>query len=107
MLADAPIETIRITKRSPDRIPLSIALSCNNRIGIFTAGGLWLRADFTGAMGLRPAYGEGKPELTTAPWSPDHGDGNSGRLPLQTAVDGESREVREEEPHAAVLRSER
>jgi hypothetical protein len=37
--------------------------------------------------GPRPASEEGKPELTTAPWSQDHGDGNSGRLPFRTAVE--------------------
>src|SRR5207249_8158227 len=32
-----------------------------------------------GAAGSRPASEDGKPELTKAPWSPDHGRENSGR----------------------------
>jgi len=39
-------------------------------------------ADFAGVAGPRPASREGKLVLTTAPWSPDHGDGNTRRLPL-------------------------
>ena len=42
----------------------------------------------------RLASEEGKPELTTAPWSSDHGDGNSGKLPLQSVEDGVLREGR-------------
>ncbi|HEX7092538.1 MAG TPA: hypothetical protein VF205_02590 [Nitrospiraceae bacterium] len=37
--------------------------------GTSSTGGLWLCAHFTGATGSRPASEEGKPELTTAPWS--------------------------------------
>lgn len=43
--------------------------------------------------GHRPASREGKPVLTTAPWSSDHGDGNTGRLPLWSAVEGAPREA--------------
>ncbi len=43
--------------------------------------------------GPRPASREGKPVLTTAPWSSDHGDGNTGRLPLWNAVEGVPREA--------------
>ena len=45
------------------------------------------------AAGPRPASEEGKPELTTAPRSNDHGDENSGRLPLRTAVEGVPQEA--------------
>jgi len=40
-----------------------------------------------------PASEEGRPVLTTAPWSQDHGDGNTGRLPLRSAVEGVLREA--------------
>jgi hypothetical protein len=54
-----------------------------------TGGGQEASADLAGAAGPHQASGAGKPELTTAPWSDDRGHGNSGRLPLQTAVEGE------------------
>ena len=38
---------------------------------------------------------EGKPVLTDAPWSIDHGGENTGRLPLRSIVDGVSREAQE------------
>lgn len=43
--------------------------------------------------GPRPASKEGRPVLTTAPWSQDHGGGNTGRLPLRSAVEGVLREA--------------
>lgn len=43
--------------------------------------------------GPRPEPREGKPVLTTAPWSSDHGDGNTGRLQLWSAVKGAPREA--------------
>jgi len=55
-------------------------------------------ADFAGAAGPRPASEGGKLVLTTAPWRapvaileqrvPEHGDGNTRRIPLRTAVEG-------------------
>ena len=56
--------------------------------------------------GPRPAFGEGKPVLTAAPRSLDLGQENTGRLPLRSAVEGVSREVRERRalPHHVGLR---
>ena len=70
------------------------------RLGLGAAG---LGANFAGATGPRPASGEGKLVLTTAPWSQDHGDGNTRRFPLRSAVEGVSQEVRERRalPHPA------
>jgi hypothetical protein len=47
---------------------------------------------------------EGKPVLTDAPWSTDHGGENTGRFPLRSIVDGVSREAwkRETLPHRRV-----
>ncbi len=45
--------------------------------------------------GSRPAPEEGKPVLTTAPKLLNFGDGNTGRLPLRSAVGGVPREARE------------
>ena len=43
--------------------------------------------------GPRPGSRKGKPVLTIAPWSSDHGDGNTGRLQLWSAVEGAPREA--------------
>ncbi len=51
-------------------------------------------ADFAEVAGSRPASREGKLVLTTAPWSPDRGDGNTRRFPLWSAEDGVPREAR-------------
>ena len=50
---------------------------------------------------------EGKPVLTDAPWSIDHGGENTGRFPLPSIVDGVSRKVwkRETLPHLLSVRS--
>ena len=53
-----------------------------------TQGGQGASADLAGAAGPHQVSGEGKPELTKAPRSDDRGRGNSGRLPLRTAVEG-------------------
>jgi len=53
--------------------------------------------------GPRPASEAGKPKLTKAPRSLDRGCGNFGRVPLQSAVVGVSREARKRE--AACLRA--
>ena len=46
-----------------------------------------------GAAGPCPASREGKPVLTTAPWSSDYGDGNTGRLQPWSAVKGAPRKA--------------
>ncbi len=58
-------------------------------------GAVGAEAYFAGAAGSRPASEGGKPVLTNAPWSSDHGGGNTGRVPLRTAVEGWPREARE------------